>query len=48
MASGEIEKGSEQWYEMQKSINDVKEAIDESNLSLLEYQKTMRELDWNI
>jgi DNA repair exonuclease SbcCD ATPase subunit len=46
MASGEIEKGSEQWYEMQKSINDVKEAIDESNLSLLEYQKTMRELDW--
>ena len=46
MASGEIEKGSEQWYEMQKSINDVKEAIDESNLSLLEYQKTMRDLDW--
>lgn len=46
MASGEIEKGSEQWYAMQKSINDVKEAIDESNLSLLEYQKTMRELDW--
>ena len=46
MASGEIEKGSEQWYDMQKSINDVKEALDDSNLSLLEFEKSMRELDW--
>lgn len=46
MASGEIEKNSEQWYEMQESINSVKEALDESNLSLLEFEKTMRELDW--
>lgn len=46
MASGEIEKNSEQWYEMQESINSVKESLDESNLSLLEFEKTMRELDW--
>lgn len=46
MASGEIEKNSEQWYEMQESINSAKEALDESNLSLLEFEKTMRELDW--
>lgn len=31
---------------MQQEINDVKEAIDEANLSLLEYDKTMREINW--
>ena len=47
MASGEIEKYSDAWYEMQGSINDVKEQIDEANLSLLEYEKTMREIEWD-
>lgn len=46
MASGEIEEYSESWYSMQQEINDVKEAIDEANLSLLEYDKTMREINW--
>lgn len=46
MASGEIEEGSEAWYEMQQSINETKEAIQEAEVSLLEYQKTMRELEW--
>ena len=47
MSSGEIEKYSDAWYEMQGSINDVKEQIDEANLSLLEYEKTMREIEWD-
>lgn len=46
MASGEIEEGSEAWYSMQQNINETKEAIDEANLSLLEYAKTMREIEW--
>lgn len=46
MNSGEIEKGSEAWYEMQESINSVKEAIQEAELSLKEFEKAMRELDW--
>lgn len=46
MASGEIEKGSDAWYEMQEEINKVKEEIDEANVALLEYQKTMREIKW--
>lgn len=46
MASGEIESGSSAWYDMQKAINDVKESIQDAELSLLQYQKTMRELDW--
>lgn len=47
MASGEIEKGSDAWYEMQEEINKVKEEIDEANVALLEYQKTMREIKWS-
>ena len=44
MNSGEIEKYSDSWYDMQISINEVKESIDEANVSLLEYSKTMREI----
>lgn len=47
MASGEIEEYSEAWYAMQQSINDTKEAIDETTLSILENEKAMRELEWS-
>lgn len=46
MASGEIESGSSAWYDMQKAINGVKESIQDAELSLLQYEKSMRELDW--
>lgn len=46
MNSGEIAEGSQAWYDMQQSINSVKEAIQEATLSLEEYAKAMRELDW--
>lgn len=46
MKSGEIEMYSDSWYDMQISINDVSEAIDEANTKLLEYSKTMREIEW--
>lgn len=46
MASGEIEKYSEQWYEFQKDMNSVREEIDDCNLSLLEFEKNLRELNW--
>lgn len=46
MNSGEIERGSAAWYDMQQSINGVKEAIQEAELSLKEYEKSMRELEW--
>lgn len=47
MKSGEIEKWSESWYQSVTAINEVKEKIDEANLSLLEYAKTMRQMDWD-
>ena len=47
MASGEIEQYSEAWYSMRTAINDVKEAIAESNVQLIEYANTMREIEWS-
>lgn len=46
MNSGEIEEYSDSWYEMNSAINDTKEAIQEAKIALAEYEKTMRELEW--
>lgn len=46
MNSGEIAEGSAAWYDMQERINGVKEAIQEAELSLREYEKAIRELEW--
>ena len=47
MASGEIAEGSEAWYQMKQSINEVKEAIADANIQLVEYQRTIRKLSWD-
>ena len=47
MSSGTIEEGSDAWYQYQFAIEDVKKQIDESNLSLVEYSNTMRDIDWS-
>lgn len=46
--SGAIEKYGESWYNMISSIDEVTKSIEECNTSLLEYQKNLRELDWQI
>ncbi len=48
MKSGTITQGSEAWYEMCSEIDQVTLAIEESNTALLEYQNTIRELDWEV
>lgn len=48
MLSGSIEQYSEAWYEMNNAIDDVKKQIIEANSSLIEYQKSLRELNWDI
>ncbi len=45
--SGEIEKYSSAWNDMQSEINDVTSAIYDSNLALLEYENTIRQLEWD-
>ena len=46
MESGTIAKGSEAWYEMVNSIDEVTLAITESETHLLEYQQTIQQLSW--
>lgn len=46
MESGEIAEGSEAWYEMKSAINEVEEALADANIQLVEYQRTIRQLDW--
>lgn len=47
MSSGEIEEGSEAWFDMKNQINAVEEAIADSNIALEQFQKTMRNLQWS-
>lgn len=48
MASGTIDEGSESYYEMVASIDEVTLAIKESETALLEYEQTVQQLDWEI
>lgn len=45
--SGNIEVYSEAWYGMQQSINDVEESLQEANISLIEYENSLRQLEWD-
>ena len=47
MDSGVIEYQSEAWYSMAASVNEVEEAIADANTKLIEYQKTMRSINWS-
>ena len=44
--SGTIKEGSEAWYEMQQQINEVKEAIQESENKVVELANSIREVKW--
>ena len=48
LSNGTIAQGSEEFNEMATEIKEVSKAIIESNTALEEYQKTMRELDWEV
>lgn len=47
MASGEIEEGSDAWYEMKISIEDTKAAIDDAELSIIKYANSIRQISWD-
>lgn len=44
--SGSIAEGSQAWYEMQQEINAVTEAIQESEMALVEYANAIRDIEW--
>lgn len=45
--SGYIKEGSEQWYDFQQRINDVKESIQESETSMIDFANSIRETKWD-
>ena len=47
MASGEIEAGSEAWYQMSESIAKVEEELASANVQLEEYKNKIREINWS-
>lgn len=47
MASGEIEKDSEAWYEMLAAIDEIDEKLQESNLNLIKYGNSIRQIRWD-
>lgn len=48
LTNGDIEEGSQAWYEMQQEINSVNEAIQESNTNIIEWGNNIRDIDWDI
>ena len=45
--SGRVEEYSEAWYDMKGAINDVNTAIQESEISLKEFENEIRQLEWD-
>lgn len=48
MASGAIEKGSEEWYRQVQAIDDVSLAIEECMTNMIELDAAIREVDWKV
>lgn len=48
VASGKIEEGSTEWYEMQGEIDGVIEKIKEADNEILKYQNDIRKTNWEI
>lgn len=47
MNTGRIEQYSEAWYDMAGDINQVEKALTDARTSLIEYENSMRELNWS-
>lgn len=45
--SGQIQKNSESWHAMRQKIENVEKAIADANVQLAEYQKTIRQIQWD-
>ena len=48
VANGNIKMYSESWYEMLQEINDVDEAIQSANTSIIEYGNSIRNIKWDV
>lgn len=46
--SGEIKKYSSAWYEMQGTIEDVKNGIQEARIEVAKYNNAIRQIEWTV
>ena len=46
VADGKIVKGSEAWYEQCAAIDEVTQSIEEANTALIEYNNSIRDIEW--
>lgn len=46
LASGEIEQGSQDWYDMTNKINGVSEAIQKAETQVITFSNSIREISW--
>lgn len=46
--NGTIKEGTQDWYDMQASINEVNQAIQDSNTSIIEFGNNIRETEWEL
>ena len=47
VGSGKIEKYSEDWYDMQSSIDSVTSSILDAEKALIEYDNAIRQIKWD-
>ena len=47
VAAGQVKEYSESWYDMRSQIDEVTQAIVESETALIEYQNSIRQLQWD-
>lgn len=47
LASGEIEMYSAEWYSMKQQINGVSEEISKANKELVDFDNTMKQIEWD-
>lgn len=47
VASGTIKEGSEAWHQMNQEINGVNLELEKSKTQMVEYNNTIRQLDWD-
>ena len=48
LEDGDIEEGSEEWYSMISRINEVDQAIQEANTTIIELGNNIRDVDWTL
>lgn len=46
--SGTIKKGSEAWYSMKNQIDEVAISIEEANTAVIEFNNSIRDIEWEI